>query len=239
LKLTKPAIVLADARRAGVLAPFSAELRTTGIEIYSFDPIAHLPAHKRAGIKEVGTISVSQQSIRDVETGAGTEDLNPDSDSMIMFTPGTISQPKAVLLTQRGSLSHMRSTTLPGCRAALREGADLKSALARFDPPPKQPSYLVAVPLFHVTGCLSWLVRALNQGAKVTFMRRWNVKDAIQLIQQEKVTVLGGVPAIVTSILQSPLLPRNYPISAVSFGGAPPPKGLAKSIVQQWSHASV
>jgi acyl-CoA synthetase (AMP-forming)/AMP-acid ligase II len=240
LSISQPKIVLVDARRAAVLGPLTPDLAEVGItEIYCWSGIGHLRANERAGIKEVGNVSPSARAISDVENGVGTETLNPGSDGMIMFTSGTTSQPKAVLLTQRGSLSHMRSTSLASCRAALREGADLKTALARFDPPAKQNSYLVAVPLFHVTGCLSWLIRAINTGSKVVFMRRWNVADAIKLIKDEKINVIGGVPAIVTSIVQSPLLPKNYPISNVSFGGAPPPKGIAKTINDQWPGASM
>lgn len=240
LEITQPTILLVDTRRAVAFAPFTRELRRRGItEIYCWSGLAHLSPSERVGIKEIGHIDPSLQAVRDVKLGTGTETLTPDSDSMIMFTSGTTSQPKAVRLTQRGSLSHMRSTTIPGCRAALRQGADLATALSRFDPPPTQQSYLVAVPLFHVTGCLSWLVRALNLGSKVVFMRRWNVRDAIELIKEETVNVIGGVPAIVTSILQSPHLPPDHPITNVSFGGAPPPRGLAKQVVEHWPKASV
>jgi acyl-CoA synthetase (AMP-forming)/AMP-acid ligase II len=51
---------------------------------------------------------------------------------------------------------------------------------------------LLSIPLFHVTGCLSWLMRAVFAGSKMVMMRRWDVQEAVGLIEQEKVTVIGG-----------------------------------------------
>jgi len=51
---------------------------------------------------------------------------------------------------------------------------------------------LLAIPMFHVTGCLSWLLRFFRTGSKAVFMRRWNVADAIKLIQDEDIKIIGG-----------------------------------------------
>lgn len=78
--------------------------------------------------------------------------------------------------------------TLGGARAVLRKGGDLSMLV----PSPKQSAILVAVPMFHVMGSLAWFCRSLNIGAKCVFMRRWNVGDAINLIQSENINVIGG-----------------------------------------------
>lgn len=46
--------------------------------------------------------------------------------------------------------------------------------------------------MFHVTGCLSWLIRGINSGTKLVFMDRWNVAKACEVIVQEKVNLVGG-----------------------------------------------
>jgi acyl-CoA synthetase (AMP-forming)/AMP-acid ligase II len=51
---------------------------------------------------------------------------------------------------------------------------------------------LLSIPLFHVTGCLSWLSRAIFAGSKMVYMKRWDVDEALRLIESEKVTVIGG-----------------------------------------------
>lgn len=55
-----------------------------------------------------------------------------------------------------------------------------------------QKTVLLAIPLFHVTGCLSWLMRAFFGGSKMVMLRKWNAGQAVKAIMAEKVTVIGG-----------------------------------------------
>lgn len=55
-----------------------------------------------------------------------------------------------------------------------------------------QRNVFLAIPLFHVTGCLSWLMRAFFAGSKMVLMRRWDVNEAARLIMSENVIVIGG-----------------------------------------------
>lgn len=57
---------------------------------------------------------------------------------------------------------------------------------------PQPSTSLVSIPVFHVTGCLAVLVRSIGAGGKLVFQRRWSVPDAIKLIVNEKVNVIGG-----------------------------------------------
>lgn len=59
-------------------------------------------------------------------------------------------------------------------------------------PTDPQRTVLLSIPLFHVTGNLSWLMRAIHGGSKMVYMRHWNVKEAVKLIMTENVTVIGG-----------------------------------------------
>jgi acyl-CoA synthetase (AMP-forming)/AMP-acid ligase II len=59
-------------------------------------------------------------------------------------------------------------------------------------PTDPQRTVLLSIPLFHVTGNLSWLMRAIHGGSKMVYMRHWNVKEAVKLIMEENVTVIGG-----------------------------------------------
>lgn len=96
---------------------------------------------------------------------------------------------------------------------------------------------LLAVPLFHVTGNLGWMIRAVHMGVKMVFMRRWNVDDAIDVMVAEKITLVGGVAAIANAILQSPRLPKNWPMEGVTYGGAPPPARMADDVKKTWPEA--
>lgn len=81
-------------------------------------------------------------------------------------------------------------------------------------------------------------------------MKRWDVNEAVYLIQKEGVTVIGGyvmsyaiqrgahhdyrVPAVVSAILQSPDLPKNKSFETVFYGGAPASKELAREVKTRW-----
>ena len=61
-------------------------------------------------------------------------------------------------------------------------------------PKPSEPQrvVLLAIPLFHVTGCLSWLMRAFFSGSKMVMLPKWSVDEAVSLIKTQGVTVIGG-----------------------------------------------
>jgi long-chain acyl-CoA synthetase len=90
------------------------------------------------------------------------------------------------------------------------------------------------VPLFHVTGCLSTMTVNYATGAKVVLMppARFDPDVAMELIEREKVTSIGGVPTVMWRILESPNLDR-YDLSSVrraSYGGAPAAPELVQRI---------
>jgi len=101
-------------------------------------------------------------------------------------------------------------------------------------PPPEQGALLMAVPFFHVTGCLSMLLKTFSDGVQVVMMRRWNVDEAIRLMVEHKINIVGGVPAIMMAIMQSPKLPKDHVLTGVSYGGAPPPGRMPADIKKRW-----
>src|SRR4029077_20167618 len=106
-------------------------------------------------------------------------------------------------------------------------------------PPPEaeagiQAASLLVVPLFHVTGCLSPMTLSYATGAQGVLMppSRFDPEVAMQLIEHEKVTAIGGVPTVMWRILESPSLGK-YDLSSVkraSYGGAPAAPELVERI---------
>lgn len=74
-------------------------------------------------------------------------------------------------------------------RACLRVGLPVPPLPTAQEP---QKIVLLAIPLFHVTGCLSWLLRAFYGGSKLVMLRKWDTRDAVRAIGTEGVTVIGG-----------------------------------------------
>jgi long-chain acyl-CoA synthetase len=96
------------------------------------------------------------------------------------------------------------------------------------DAPRRRAVSLLTVPLFHVTGAHSFLYPALAQGSTLVMMRRWNAEVALRLIEQERITNVGGVPTIAMQLLDSPSFATTdlSSVVAITYGGAPAPEGL-------------
>ena len=63
---------------------------------------------------------------------------------------------------------------------------------------------LLSVPLFHVTGCHAIMLSSMAFGAKLVIMYKWDPERALELIERERVTTIGGVPAMIWQLLESP-----------------------------------
>jgi long-chain acyl-CoA synthetase len=92
------------------------------------------------------------------------------------------------------------------------------------------------VPFFHATGCFAVMNPSLFGGAKLAMIRKWDPEKAMQLIQDEKLTQMGGVPTIAWQIIEHPSRP-NYDLSSletVAYGGAPSAPELVRKIKEIW-----
>jgi long-chain acyl-CoA synthetase len=155
--------------------------------------------------------------------------LDPEDDATIFYTSGTTGRPKGPLGTHRNITTGIMTAACVSARAFLRRGE------APPDPAtlPQRVS-LLAVPMFHVTGCNASLVPAVNAGGKLVLMRKWDTENALQLIEREKVTLAGGVPTIAWQIIEHPDRAKYdlSSIEAVSYGGAPSAPELVRRIVE-------
>jgi acyl-CoA synthetase (AMP-forming)/AMP-acid ligase II len=90
-----------------------------------------------------------------------------------------------------------------------------------------EPAGLLAVPLFHVSGCYAVFLCSLRAGRRIVMMYKWDVEAALRLIQRERITQLTGAPSMVMELLESPLFDQYDTASLFSIGSggaATPPK---------------
>ena len=92
------------------------------------------------------------------------------------------------------------------------------------------------MPLFHATGCHSVMVSNLAAGGKLVMMHHFDPERALELIERERITTFGGVPAMVMQVLDSPNFAKydTSSIRSVSYGGAPAPPDLVRRIRAAW-----
>jgi acyl-CoA synthetase (AMP-forming)/AMP-acid ligase II len=108
------------------------------------------------------------------------------------------------------------------------------------DPASPQRITLLAVPFFHVIGSLSVMLPSMTVGGKLVLMHRFEPEAALTLIEREKVTVAGGVPAIMLAMLEHPRL-TDFDLSSLklaTYGGAPPPPDLPARIAAAFPNAA-
>jgi len=155
-------------------------------------------------------------------------DLGPDDLATIFYTSGTTGHPKGVLGTHRNICSNLMSMMFVGARQTLREDATSSGAGA--------PAVsLLSVPLFHATGCHSTLVSSVYFGNTLVFMRKWDPEVALDLVERHRITSVGGVPAMVWDLLNSPTIADRDLSSLTSLGGggaAAPPELLRRLRIQ-------
>ena len=88
-----------------------------------------------------------------------------------------------------------------------------------------QNANLLSVPLFHATGCHAVLVTNTAAGGKLVMMHHFDPERALELIERERITIFGGVPAMVMQVIDSPNFAKRdtSSVRSISYGGAPVP----------------
>ena len=131
----------------------------------------------------------------------------------------------------RHASQHLRQ---PASRSRSRRGARRCAPGKEPAPTSGQNVYLLSVPFFHATGCHSVLVANLAAGGKLVLMHKWDAERALELIERERVTTFGGVPAMVWQVLQSPSFESRdiSSVQSIGYGGAPAAPELVRRIEQ-------
>ncbi len=163
-----------------------------------------------------------------------TVEIDTDDDVTMMYTSGTTGRPKGAVSTHRNSVSNFMNLAFSAQRSALRfggEGAGTSRA---------QNSGLVNIPLFHATGCHAFMVPSTIAGGKVVLMHHFDARQALQIIQDERISGIGGVPTIAMQIIDHPDFSSfdTSSVTTVAYGGAPPPPGLAQRLAEAFPQAS-
>ena len=155
--------------------------------------------------------------------------LDPQDDATIFYTSGTSGAPKGALGTHRNLTTNIFAQPFSAARNALRRSP---SALAGAGEGPDLPARitLVAVPFFHVVGALSNLMPSMAAGGKLVLMKKFEAREAARLIEAERITTAGGVPAIALALLEQAHDHDLSSLELVTYGGAPSPPSLAARV---------
>ena len=158
--------------------------------------------------------------------------LNTHDNATIFYTSGSTGFPKGVLSTHRNILATLFSWALvTTLKREVEDSDDNTESESSAEGPKHQAAILHCVPLFHVTGSHSGFLMSIIAGRKMVMMSKWDAGLALQLIQDEKIGAITGVPTQTWDLLTHPDKDK-YDLSSfkeLSGGGAPrPPEHVKK-----------
>ncbi len=144
------------------------------------------------------------------------EEITLDDPMFIMYTSGTTGNPKGAVLTHGNTLWNAINV-VPLYVIT------------------KQDVCLTSAPMFHIGGMSASATPQLYVGGRIVVERAFNPSECLQLIQDEKVTSMFGIPAMFQMMASMPEWPAAD-LSSVKYflvGGAPAPRPLIDAYLEK------
>jgi len=172
------------------------------------------------------------QKLCDYSKSVQFVERDTDDPASMFFTSGTTGRAKAAVISHRSLVTGMMNTKLAMTEAFTKIAKTYNMSVDDLRAAAPQACSLLIFPLFHTSGCSSIFLSALASGGKLVLMDRWNADRAIELIGKERISALGGVPAMHWDVLNSPLCADAdfSSLTSLSCGGQAFPQNLIEAI---------
>lgn len=165
-----------------------------------------------ADVPIVGLVGNGFDDLLADEPLVGTVSADPASPALIAFTSGTTSAPKGVV--------HSHQTL----------GFETRQLLANY--PPDRGRQLTATPIGHFIGMLGAFLIPVLEGATIDLCDVWDPGMVLKLIESDGLSVGGGPPYFVTSLLDHPdCTPEHLAhFKTVGLGGSTVPAAVTRRL---------
>jgi acyl-CoA synthetase (AMP-forming)/AMP-acid ligase II len=144
------------------------------------------------------------------ESDAEVED---EDVSVLMYTSGTTSLPKGVMLSFRDFTAYVTANV------ELADGTD-------------RGVFLVCAPFYHIAGTTAMMTN-LWTGRKLVIMPQFDARSWLDLVQRERVTHAFVVPTMMKQLLDDPNFAKTdlSMLTNLAYGGAPMPLGVIRRAI--------
>ena len=213
LRLSEPRLIIADAARAKRIAEKCSDIDTLAVPI------------------DLAVEQALAELLHDRDEDSELPEVAPDDDATLLFTSGSTGDSKGALSTHRAvtTATYAYATGLIVLRGILEQDGK----------PPPTPRTLLSVPLFHVTGEVPVMINSFVVGRCMVVMPKWDVAEALRLIEKERITYFVGVPTMSLELMNHPDR-HTYDLSSLSditAGGAPRPISHVERLKAEFPNA--
>ena len=165
-----------------------------------------------ADIPIVGLVGRDYDDLLDAEPLEGTLAADPAGPALIAFTSGTTSNPKGVV--------HSHQTL----------GFETRQLLENY--PAERGRQLTGTPVGHFVGMLGAFLIPVLEGAPIDLCDVWDPAKVLKLIERDGLSIGGGPPYFVTSVLDHPdCTPEHLRhFTTVGLGGSTVPAAVTRRL---------
>jgi long-chain acyl-CoA synthetase len=165
-------------------------------------------AEGRGGIPQLSSLVDNAEPVED-EAEVDEEDV-----SVLMYTSGTTSLPKGVMLRFRDFTAYVTANV------EMADGTNRGVAL-------------VCVPFYHIAGTTSMMTN-LWTGRKLVIMPQFDAKTWLRLVERERVTHAFVVPTMMKQLLDEPSFSKTdlSSLTNLAYGGAPMPLPVVRRAIE-------
>jgi acyl-CoA synthetase (AMP-forming)/AMP-acid ligase II len=180
-----PLLLFSSARAGVAFTPLNYRLSADGLRQLMErlpEPLVVVDAQYRDMVRTGDRVISSDEFIESARgANAAAEFPDPDDVGVVLFTSGTTSRPKAVELTHYNLTSYVTGTVEFGSASA-------------------EDAALICVPPYHIAG-VSAALSNLYAGRKMVYLSRFDPREWIRLVAEERITTATVVPTMLDRIV--------------------------------------
>ena len=166
-------------------------------------------------VEHPGTMSQSAlmtQKHDGVDLAAAEAAVEVEDPVIIIYTSGTTGQPKGAM----------------HCHRVLIEGQNIARGM-HMEPGDKVLGHM---PLYHVAGSVAPTIPTMQHGCCLVTMAEWHAGEALDLIERERIAIMGGIPTHFFDLLAQPGVEDRdtHCLKSAWIGGAPVTPAIARKV---------